>query len=78
MNAIEFVAQEKKGSIQIPKKYLSQLTKEFRVLILVEKKATKKKKAASKKKAISKKKKFSAVKIKTKGYTFNRDEAHER
>lgn len=36
MHAIEFVTDAKDGVIQIPKKYLKQLKKHMRVIILVE------------------------------------------
>lgn len=36
MDAIEFMAQENDGVIKIPQKYRKGLTKEFRVIILIE------------------------------------------
>jgi|SaaInlLV_10m_DNA_2_1039722.scaffolds.fasta_scaffold05328_4 hypothetical protein len=68
MNAIAFIAQEKDGTIKIPSKYRKNLTKKFKVIILMEnEKATK-----------TSKKKFSAIKVKTKEFQFDREEAHER
>lgn len=40
MEAIEFVAKVKDGVIEIPKEYLVTLHDEFRVIILVEPRAT--------------------------------------
>lgn len=69
MQAIEFVTTKEKGMIKIPKEYLDLLSNEFRVIILVD---------PIKKKKQRKKKLFSSVKIDTKGFKFNRDEANER
>lgn len=69
MQAIEFVTTKEKGMIKIPKEYLDLLNNEFRVIILVD---------PIKKKKQTKKKLFSSVKIDTKGFKFNRDEANER
>jgi hypothetical protein len=71
MEAIEFVAKAEKGSIKIPKEYQEQLHDQFRVIILQET-------SAPEKKAARKKRTLSAVKIKTKGFKFNRDEANAR
>lgn len=69
MEAIEFTTKVKQGKIiEIPNKYLENISGEFRVIILLEKKS-KPKKAG--------KKEFKALKIKTKGLKFNREEIYE-
>lgn len=70
MQAIEFIAKIEKGSIKVPKEYQEQLQDQFRVIILQE--------AIASKKSIGKKRTLNAVKIKTKGFKFNRDEANAR
>jgi hypothetical protein len=70
MQAIEFMAKAEKGSIKVPKEYQEQLQDQFRVIILQE--------ANTSKKSTSKKRVLNAVKIKTKGFKFNRDEANAR
>ena len=68
MHAIEFVSKESNGVIEVPSKYRKDLTKEFRVIILLDREKIKK----------TTTKKFSEPKVKTKGFKFDRDEAHER
>ncbi len=70
MKTIEFVTEAEDGTIKIPKKHIKNLKKRFRVIILLEEESQKQK--------IVKKKHFTALKIKTKGFKFNRDEANER
>lgn len=70
MQAIEFIAKSEKGSIKVPKEYQEQLQDQFRVIILQE--------AVAPKKSANKKRTLNAVKIKTKGFKFNRDEANAR
>jgi hypothetical protein len=70
MKAIEFTTTAKDGIIEIPKKYHAELHDEFRVIILQEN--------SSVKKLPGKKHVLSAVKIKTKGFKFNREEANAR
>lgn len=70
MQAIEFVAKAEKGSIKVPKIYQEQLQDQFRVIILQEPSVSQK--------VTRKKRTLSAVKIKTKGLKFNRDEANAR
>lgn len=70
MQAIEFIAKAQKGSIKVPKEYQEQLQDQFRVIILQD--------AIVPKKSTSKKRTLNAVKIKTKGFKFNRDEANAR
>jgi len=68
MEAIEFVTQTKRGkSIEIPEEYKKDVTGEIRVIILI----TKKKKLEKKTK-----REFKALKIKTKGFKFNRQEIY--
>ena len=69
MKAIEFLSQAKDGNIKIPKKYLKNLKKEFRVIILIDENT---------KDTVIKKKHLSALQITTKDFKFNRDEANER
>lgn len=69
MRAIEFVTKVEDGTIKIPKKYLDNLQDELRVIILVDE--------APKTKP-QRKKQFTAVKIKTKGFKFDRDKANTR
>ncbi len=69
MEAIEFMAKVKQGkSIEIPKEYLADITGEFRVILLINKKEIKEK---------PRKKKFEALKVKTKGLKFNREEIYD-
>ena len=69
MQAIEFIAKAKKGTIKVPMEYQEQLQDEFRVIILQDEPIQMKPRGE---------RKLSAVKIKTKGFKFNRDEANER
>lgn len=68
MQAIEFITKVKDGIIKIPKEYLDSLKEEFRVIILIDEKEPKK----------TKKRELKALKIKTKGFKFDRDEANKR
>lgn len=72
MQAIEFIAKAQKGIIKIPKEYQEQLQAQFRVIILQEVPSLEKEKKSRKKRTLS------AVKIKTKGFKFSREEANER
>lgn len=75
MHAIEFIAKAKKGTIEIPKEYQAQLHDQFRVIILQEVPEV----SQGRQLKIPKgKRKLTAVKIKTKGLKFNREEANER
>jgi len=67
MEAFQFTTKAKDGNIKIPKQYLNSLKEEFTVIILVE---PKEKKTSSRK--------LKAVKIKTKGFKFDREEANRR
>ena len=67
MKAIEFKAKTDKGIIKIPKQIKNKLNQEVRVILLFE----------EKEKDIGQHH-FTAAKIKTKGFKFNREEAHER
>ncbi len=69
MRAIEFTTKVEDGTIKIPKKYLDNLQNELRVIILIDE---------SPKAKPQRKRKFTAVKIKTKGLKFDRDEANTR
>lgn len=70
MHAIEFITDAEDGIIRIPKKYLKDVKKNIRVIILVEEKEKKMKSFP--------KKGLTSLKLKTKGLSFNRDEANER
>jgi len=72
MQAIEFKSKEQDGFIKIPKKYLNEISGSLRVIILVPEHKNRRGQGAAKKP------KFSALRIKTKGLKFNRDELHER
>lgn len=67
MLAIEFETQAHDGIVQIPEHYLAWKNKTVKVILL----DTETKKTL---KPIQ----FNAIKLKTKGYRFNRDEANER
>jgi hypothetical protein len=72
MEAIEFVGKKAaKGMIRVPKEIAAQLHDEFRVIILQDT-------PISEKKIVRKKRTLSAVKIKTKGFKFSREEANAR
>lgn len=72
MKAIEFITHIQDGIIRVPEEYLKNLQEEFRVIILIEEKVTKKSKAEERRKALS------TFKVETKDLTFDRDEANER
>ena len=67
MQAYEFNTVVRNGVIHIPKQISDKLSN-VRVILL----------ADSAKKALPRKNKFTAMRLKTKGFTFNREEAHER
>jgi len=69
MEAIEFIAKIKDGTIKIPKKYLNKLSEEFRVIILINSESGV---------GELKKKPFAALSIKTKDFHFDRDESNQR
>ena len=70
MVAFEFNTVQENGIIKIPEKYLKDTSGNLKVIILME----------NPKEIISGKNKnpFDAVKIKTKNFKFNREEANER
>ena len=67
MHAIEFETQAHNGIVQIPEQYLAWKNKVVKVILL-----------DSETKKTLNSIQFNAVKLKTKGYHFNRDEANER
>jgi hypothetical protein len=67
MLAIEFETQVHNGIVQIPEHYLGWKNKTVKVILL-----------DSETKRTVKPIQFNAIKLKTKGYDFNRDEANER
>lgn len=69
MKTIEFITKKKQGNlIAIPKKYADEVSGEFKVILVLEKKRDKK---------VAPKRKFKAFKVKTKGYKFNRSEIYD-
>lgn len=72
MKAIEFITKPKDGVIEIPKKYVKSISKEIRVIILINAEV------ANQKQRESSGPLFTALKVKTKGLSFNRDEANKR
>lgn len=67
MYAIEFETQAHNGIVQIPEQYFAWKNKTVKVILL-----------DSETKKPLPPVQFNAVKLKTKGYHFNRDEANER
>jgi len=68
MQAYEFSSVvEEKGIIKIPERYLQNITSPVRIILLTNEKTP-----------VDKKKRFSAMRLKTKGYKFDRDAANER
>ena len=68
MRAYEFSSiVDKEGKIYIPQQYLSNITSPVRVILL-----------SSEKKSSSGNKQFSAMRLETKEFKFNREEANER
>jgi hypothetical protein len=67
MKAIEFRAKADKGVIEIPEEFRNKLDREVRVILLLEEE-----------KEYPGRPRFTAVKIKTRGFKFNREEANER
>ena len=67
MQAYEFSSIiEGEGVIHIPKQYLGKISSPVKIILLADEKTQK-----------SESKKFSAIKLKTKGYKFDRDAANE-
>ena len=67
MHTIEFETQAHNGIVQIPEQYRAWKNKTVKVILL-----------DSENQKTIKPIQFNAVKLKTKGYRFNRDEANER
>jgi hypothetical protein len=70
MYTIEFIARAENGVIRLPKEYEDVLTDEMRVIILTKNPVIKK--------DLPSKISFKAVKINTKNFRFNREDANER
>lgn len=70
MKAIEFVASAQDGIIKVPKEYWKDLEQNLRIIILVEEAVT-----VAKPQKVAKRQ-FKAMKVKTKGLVFDRDEAN--
>lgn len=65
MKAIEFVTTTKQGKmIEIPKEYINEVSGEFRVILLLNTESVPK---------VTRKRTFKALKLKTKGFNFNRN-----
>ena len=69
MQAYEFNAVVHNGVIHVPKQFSDEQLSNVRVILLAD---------SVKKTSDSHKNKFTAMRLKTKGFTFNREEAHER
>ena len=76
MKAFEFLAKMKNGAIEVPKNYIENVKKggQLRVIVLVDE-VQKPKKTLTKKALRSR---FKAVRLDTRGFKFNREEANER
>lgn len=70
MDTIEFDAIQENGMIKIPRQYINNISGPFRVIIMFDK--------DRKTEANELSSMFKAVKIKTKDFKFNREEANER
>ena len=66
MEAIMFKAITKEGTIEIPKKFLSQIPDNSNVIIIIEKNVSLKKS----------KKKLTSLNVDTKNFKFNRDDIY--
>ena len=71
MKAIEFKARTENSVIKIPNDIKNKLQQEVRVILLFDEKEKREEKR-------SRKAHFSATRIRTKGFRFDREEAHER
>jgi hypothetical protein len=69
MQAYEFNTIVRNGIIHIPKQISDMQLSNVRVILLAD---------SAKKISEPRKNKFTAMRLKTKGFTFNREEAHER
>ena len=69
MRTYEFSTVVQDGIIHVPKQFSDKKLLNVRVILLTE---------LVKNTTIPLKTKFSAMRLKTKGFTFNREEAHER
>jgi len=69
MQAYEFDTVVKNGVINIPEKYLDKQLSSIRVIVLSK---------GDDVLPVEKERKFSAIRLKTKEFTFNREEANER
>lgn len=74
MKAIEFATNIKNGIIKVPQKYLESLEDgSFRIIVLIDNPQK-----TNSRKSLNLKNKFKAVKIDTKGFKFDRNEANKR
>jgi hypothetical protein len=69
MQAYEFNTIVRNGIIYIPKQFSDKQLSNVRVILLAD---------SATKISNPRKNKFTAMRLKTKGFTFNREEAHER
>jgi hypothetical protein len=69
MQAYEFNTVVRNGVIHIPEQFSDKQLPNVRVILLAD---------SAKKVSEPRKNKFAAMRLKTKGFTFNREEAHER
>ncbi len=71
MKALEFEVEIDNGTVKIPKRYLNELKKRFRIIILLDEEV-------KPRKNMHLKDKFKSMKLDTEDFEFDRDEAHER
>jgi len=69
MQAYEFNTVVRDGIIHVPKQLSEEKLSWVKVILLAE---------SAKKISVPPRNKFTAMRLKTKGFTFNREEAHER
>ena len=69
MQAYEFNTVVRNGIIHIPKQFSDKQLSSVRVILLAD---------STNKISEPRKNKFTAMRLKTKGFTFNREEVHER
>lgn len=70
MQTIEFIAKPENGYFKIPEQYQNDILGQVKIIVISD--------ILFKDDSLSEKKKFKALKIKTKGFQFNREQANER
>ena len=69
MKSYEFIADVDNGIINIPERFTDESLSRVRVILLAD---------SVKRVPENRKNRFTAMRLKTKGFTFNREESHER